>query len=298
MEELKKTTEKEDKKNKLMIIAIACLSVILVALFIFFMMEKAENKKHMEAIHQEKELLQQELKELSHNYDDLKTNNDTLNNRLLQEQEKIATLIEKMQKFRDNSYAEINRYKKEVGTLKTVLRSYVVQIDSLNQLNKKLTQENSEVRKQMSWVRERNQKLENAQKDMKEVIARASALRVENLTVYPVNKNDREVNWKKCFNLKAEFAISKNITTKRGERTVYLRLKRPDDKVIAFSEKSFFKYQNVSLTYSAKRTITYEGERLEMAIYWPNDGSLVKGKYTAELFCDNEMIGSTEFLLK
>ena len=81
------------------------------------------------------------------------------------------------------------------------------------------------------------------------------------------------------------------------DRVIYLRLKRPDDKVIAFSEKSFFKYQNVSLTYSAKREINYEGDRLEMAIYWPNDGSLVKGKYVAELFSDNELIGSTEFTL-
>lgn len=243
-------------------------------------------------------MLQQDLMELSHNYDDLKTNNDTLNNKLIAEQEKIATLMEKMKKFRDNSYAEINRYKKEIGTLKTVLRSYVVQIDSLNQLNQKLAKENTEVRKQIDWVRERNQKLENQQKDMKEVIARASALKAENFVVVPVNKSDKEVNWKKCFNLKAEFAISKNITTKRGERTIYLRLKRPDEKVIAFSEKSFFKYQNVSLTYSAKREITYEGERLEVAIYWPNDGSLTKGTYTAELFCDNEVIGTTEFTLR
>ncbi len=133
---------------------------------------------------------------------------------------------------------------------------------------------------------------------MKEVIARASALKTENFIVYPVNKKDKEINWKKCFNLKAEFVITKNITAKRGERVIYLRLKRPDDKVIAFSDKSFFKYQNVSLTYSAKREITYEGDRLEMAIYWPNDGSLVSGKYTAELFCDNEVIGTTEFFLK
>lgn len=288
----------KDKKDKILVTIIACLAVILVALFIFFMIEKSENRKHIEAIHQEKELLQQELTDLSHNYDDLKTNNDTLNQKLVQEQEKIATLMEQMKKFRDNSYAEINRYKREIGTLKTVLRSYVVQIDSLNQLNQKLAKENSEVRKQINWVRERNQKLENQQKDMKEVIARASVLKTENFIVYPVNKNDRETNWKKCFNLKAEFVITKNITTKRGERTVYLRLKRPDDKVIAFSEKSFFKYQNVSLTYSAKREITYEGERLEMAIYWPNDGSLIKGKYIAELFCDNEIIGTTEFFLK
>ena len=243
-------------------------------------------------------MLQQELTELSHNYDDLKTNNDTLNAKLLGEQEKIANLLDQMKEFRDNSYAEINRYKREIGTLKDVLRSYVVQIDSLNQLNQRLAQENSEVRKQMSWVRERNEKLETQQKDMKEVIARASALRTENFVVYPVNKKDKETNWKKCFNLKAEFVITKNITTERGQRTIYLRLKRPDDKVIAFSDKSFFKYENVSLTYSAKREITYEGERLEMAIYWPNDGSLIKGKYIAELFCDNEIIGTTEFFLK
>lgn len=287
-----------DKKDKTMAIIIGCLSVILIVLIIFFLVERSENKKHIAAIHEEKEMLEQELTDLSHNYDDLKTSNDTLNEKLLQEQEKIALLMDQMKKFRDNSYAEINRYKKEIGTLKNVLRSYIVQIDSLNQLNQKLAQENTEVRQQMNWVRERNQKLENQQKDMKEVIARASALKTENFIVYPVNKKDKEVNWKKCFNLKAEFVITKNITAQRGERIIYLRLKRPDDKVIAFSDKSFFKYQNVSLTYSAKREITYEGERLEMAIYWPNDGSLIKGKYTAELFSDNELIGTTEFTLK
>lgn len=295
---MEENTLSRNKKDKMLVIIIAGLSLILIALFIFFMLEKAENKKHIAAIHQEKTELELELTDLSHNYDELKTSNDTLNEKLLLEQEKIATLLDKMKKFRDNSYAEINRYKKEIGTLKTVLRSYVVQIDSLNQLNQKLAKENTEVRQQITWVRERNQKLENQQKDMKEVIARASALKTENFIVYPVNKKDKEINWKKCFNLKAEFVITKNITAKRGERVIYLRLKRPDDKVIAFSDKSFFKYQNVSLTYSAKREITYEGDRLEMAVYWPNDGSLVSGKYTAELFCDNEVIGTTEFFLK
>lgn len=287
----------KDKKDKMLMIVIGCLSVVLILLFIFFLVERSENKKHIAAIHEEKQLLEQELTDLSHNYDDLKTSNDTLNEKLQLEQEKILTLMDQMKKFRDNSYAEINRYKKEIGTLKNVLRSYVVQIDSLNQLNQKLAKENTEVRKQMNWVRERNQKLENQQKDMKEVIAQASALRTENFVVYPVNKRDKETNWKKCYNLKAEFVITKNVTAKRGDRVIYLRLKRPDDKVIAFSEKSFFKYQNVSLTYSAKREINYEGDRLEMAIYWPSDGSLIKGKYVAELFSDNELIGSTEFTL-
>ena len=78
----------------------------------------------MIAITAEKEELQQELTDLSHHYDNLKTDNDTLNAKLVHEQEKIATLMDKMKKFRNDSYAEINRYKREIGTLKTVLRSY------------------------------------------------------------------------------------------------------------------------------------------------------------------------------
>lgn len=288
----------QNRKDKTLIIVIAGLSVILVVLFIFFLVERSTNKKHIAAIHEEKALLEQELTDLSTNYDHLKTTNDTLNEKLNLEQEKIATLLEEMKKFRDNSYAEINRYKREIGTLKTVLRSYVVQIDSLNQLNQKLVAENSQVKKQIDWVRERNSKLENEQKNMKEVIARAGALTAEDFVVVPINKKGREVNWKKCFQLRADFVIPKNITAKRGPRFIYLRITRPDGKVIAFSDKSFFKYENASLTYSAKREIEYEGERLELSIYWPNDGSLIKGKYTAELFSEGENIGSTEFFLK
>lgn len=287
-----------DRKDKNLMTVIYILSAVLVILAVFFLIEWSKNKKHIAAIHEEKQLLTQELTDLSVNYDNLKTSNDTLNEKLLLEQEKIATLLDEMKKFRDNSYAEINKYKREIGTLKTVLRSYVVQIDSLNRLNQQLTAENTQVKKQMDWVRERNQKLENQQKDMKKVIAIAGALRAENFMVVPINKKGKEVNWKKCFQLRADFIIPKNITASRGTRTVYLRLKRPDDQVIAFSDKSFFKYQNASLAYSAKREFEYEGERLEMAIYWPNDGSLIKGKYTADLFCDNENIGSTEFFLK
>lgn len=288
----------QNKKDKTLVTIIACLSAILVILLIFFIIEWSQNRKHIAAIHEEKQVLEQELGELSTNYDNLKTSNDTLNEKLSLEQEKIATLLDEMKKFRDNSYAEINKYKKEIGTLKTVLRSYIVQIDSLNQLNQQLTAENTQVKEQMNWVRERNKKLESEQKNMEKVIAIASALNTENFVVVPINKKGKDVNWKKCFQLRADFVIPQNITAKRGTRIIYLRITRPDDKVIAFSDKSFFKYQNVSLTYSAKREFEYEGERLEMSIFWPNDGSLIKGQYKADLFCDNENIGTTEFILK
>ncbi len=285
----------KSKKDKTLMIIIGVLSAVLIVLFVFFLVEKKENRENMIAITAEKEELQQELTDLSHHYDNLKTDNDTLNAKLVHEREKIATLMDKMKKFRNDYYAEINRYKREIGTLKTVLRSYVVQIDSLNQLNQKLLAENKEVKKQMDWVRERNKTLEKKTEKMEETLEKANTLAVENFHIY---KRDKETTLKKCFQLKADFTISRNITAKRGPRMIYLRITRPDGEVLAASSKSFFKFQNASLTYSARREITYEGEKLDVAIYWPNDGSLTKGEYVADLFSDNQQIGSLKFILK
>ena len=274
----------KNKKDKTLLIVIGVLSAILIVLFVFFLIEKKENRENMAAITAEKEELQQELTDLSHHYDNLKTDNDTLNVKLAHEQEKIASLMEKMKEFRNNSFAEINRYKKEIGTLKTVLRSYVVQIDSLNQLNQKLVAENTEVKKQMNWVRERNKTLEQKTEKMAETLEKATTLSVEDFRVYCVNKNDKETNLRRCFQLKADFSLTRNVAAKRGPRMIYLRITRPDGQVLAASSKSYFKYQNATLTYSARREIEYEGEKLEIAIFWPNDGSLEKGEYIADLF--------------
>lgn len=291
-------TELRNKREKTLKRILAVLAGLLAVLFILFLVEHSKNRKNMKALTTEKEMLQKELGDLSSDYNHLKTNNETLNKKLEFEQEKITKLLEEMKVFKANSYAELNKYRKEINTLKSIMRNYVIQIDSLNRINKKLTAENIEIKQQADWTRERNQKLESDAKRMQEVIARASALKTENFVVYPINKRGRETNLNKCYQLKADFVIAENITAKRGERTVYLRITRPDDKVIAFSADATFKYQNVKLNYTAKRSFDYEGERLEVSIFWPNDGSLIRGRYVAELFSDNENIGSTEFTLK
>lgn len=287
-----------DSLVKKLKIGVIVLGAALVVLLAFFVHAHRENRANMQIISDEKELLQQELVDLSSNYDGLKTDNDSLNARLTIEQEKIAGLMEKMKTFRANSYAEINRYKQEVGTLKTIMRGYVVQIDSLNRANQQLRAENSEVKKQITWVRERNKNLEEKTTRMEQTLELAATLAIEQFRLYPINKREKETQIRKCAQLKAEFTITKNVTAKRGARMIYLRVTRPDGNAIVGEEGATFKYQNVAMDYSARREIVYEGERLEVSIYWPNDGSLDKGKYTADLFSDNQLIGTGEFILK
>ncbi|MDR0545248.1 MAG: hypothetical protein LBG30_07900 [Odoribacteraceae bacterium] len=279
-------------------VAVGVLAAALVVVLVFFLIAHRENRANMQAISAEKEVLQQELLELSNHYDELKSGNDSLNAKLSLEQEKIAGLIGQMKRFRSDSYAEINRYKKEVNTLKSIMRGYVVQIDSLDQANRKLLAENNEVKKQMNWVRERNKSLEEKTTRMEETLEKAATLSVEGFALRAINRRGKETTVRKCAQLKADFTISRNATAKRGARFVYLRVTRPDGRTIEDGQQIRFKFQNVELGYTARREVVYEGERLEASIYWPHDGSLGPGKYVADLFSEGQQIGTGEFILK
>lgn len=289
----------ENKKDKIFVGILGGLAVILIALTVIFFIQRSENKRYVNEITNEKNNLQTELQELSTEYENLQTDNDTLKLKLAGEQEKINQLVEKMRVFRNNSYAEISRYKKQVGTLKTILRSYVVQIDSLNRLNEALLAENQQVKKQMSWAKDKADKLEKQAEQMQETISKAATLEAMNFVVYPVNRKDRKIRkYKKAEKLKAEFILRKNITAKRGTRSLYLRIQGSDESVLSSKDQGTFKHQGSTIAYTAKRNIEFEGEQLEISIYWNNDGSLKKGKYTADLFSEENHIGTTTFYLK
>lgn len=289
-------TEKKDKIYKIVLIS---LGVILLTVSILFLKTYRENRQYISEIKVEKADLETELLSLSQNYDSLQTSNDTLNQLLVTEKDKIGELLERMRVFRNNSYFEINKYKKEVGTLKGVLRSYVIQIDSLNSKNKELNAENIRVKKQISWVKERNDKLESTTKNMKELISKASALDAAEIECSPINKKGRVVKkLSKTVKLKTSFKLRKNITITPGLKTIYVRIARPDEVILSNPEGLLFEYENTQIAFSAKRDIEYEGNELEVSIFWDNDDSLIKGEYTLDLFSEGIHIGNSSFILK
>ncbi len=293
------TDLKTEKKDKIYKIVLISLGVILLTVSILFLKTYRENRQYISEIKIEKADLETELRGLSQDYDSLQTSNDTLNQMLVTEKDKIDELLERMRVFRNNSYFEINKYKKEIGTLKGVLRSYVIQIDSLNSKNKELSAENLRVKKQISWVKERNEKLESTTQNMKELISKASALDATEINCSPINRKGRVIKkLSKTVKLKASFKLRKNITITAGLKTIYIRISRPDEVILSNPEGLLFEYENTKIAFSAKRDIEYEGNELEVSIFWENDGSLIKGEYTLDLFSEGIHIGNSSFILK
>jgi len=155
----------EQPKKKSAPIAMIFTTVILAAALIFLVVMYFDQKNKMvemeTVLTQEKDSLANELRLMIHGYDTLKTNNDTLMASLQKERARIVDLL----KINASNVQLIKKYRSEITTMREIMKSYIVQIDSLNQRNKLLTAENIDMKQQITRVQSTNVELTKARKN-------------------------------------------------------------------------------------------------------------------------------------
>ena len=290
-------TDKERRNNLIVIFLTIILIVVIVLLFI----QRNEHKSILGSLNAEKDLIQSELNSMVQNYDSLKTDNDTLNSQLFIAQTKVKDLLLEVGQIKKASYEQISRYQDEVGSLRRIMRNYIVQVDSLNRRNEQLMAENVQVKQEYKEVESRNIALEKEKQQLSQKVERAAMLEALNLTVTGINKKGTEVASRdKAEKLMISFTLSKNITARRGAKNVYVRILRPDQILLIKSKNDLFQYEDLRIPYSAMREVTYEGNELPVNIFWDQENGelFMPGTYTVDIFADGNNIGSTTFAFK
>ena len=280
--------------------AIAVLAAAVVWLFLSVRNKGREIDEMTQLFEIEKEEMENEYSGFAMQYDELQVHlsNDSLRHQLEREKLRTQQLLEELRQTKATNAAEITRLKKELATVRAVMRSYVAQIDSLDQINKQLAQENTRVRRQYQEQARVVEQLTVEKEKAEEKVALASQLDAAAITVVPRNKRGKEEHKvKNVTQFVVNFTIVKNITVQTGEKTVYLRLTKPDGEPLVKDAGNTFRYENVNLEYSAKKYIEYTGEQQEVTMYWDVEEYLSAGLYTAYLFVDGVMIGEQSVTL-
>ncbi len=291
----------QKKKSKIQLIII----ILLALLVVFFIIDKIQQKNRTEEIivqldesNTEKQNISNEMKELLVQYDDLRTNNDTLNEKLVTEQTKIKELIDELKYVKSSNSTKIKEYKKELGTLRKIMRSYVVQIDSLYTKNKELIKENAQVKNEYRIVMSENQDLSSERDSLAGTVKKASELKTMNLTASGINQRGKNTNRiSKLDKIKVCFTIDENVIALKGEKWVYLRIAKPDKYVLVETDADLFSFEGKEIAYSAKRMVKYDGGVMDMCIYWKKSETLQAGLYYVDIFADGSLIGTTAFTL-
>ncbi len=284
-----------DRRNN--IIVILLVAILAVMLFLFFSQRKS-NRLIVGQITAQKDSVQVELTRIIAGYDSLEVENDTLTEQIYIAQTRVKDLLLEVEQTRRVSLDKINRYQKEVTTLRDIMRNYIVQIDSLNRRNQLLMAENLEVKEQAKQVESQNVKLSQEKEQLEENLKRAATLEIREFSAIALNDRNKDTRFaNRTVMIRVNFTITQNITAKRGAKNIYLRIMRPDQLLLNKSAGDTFRFEDLNIPYSAVREINYEGNDIPVAIYWDNKGEspLIPGKYTLDIFADGSNIG-TAFL--
>ena len=292
------------KRRNFIIITVVSVVIVMLGFAVFYFMHKASEKEAevaevVQMMNFEKEQVQKEYANLNQEFDGYTTNikNDSLVKLLQDQKSKVQQLLEELRVTKSTNAKKIAQLRQELATVRQVMIQYVNQIDSLDKANKVLKTENVEVHRKYRAASETVKELSKEKENLNQVVTRASILEVTNFKMTPLNSSGKKTGWfSQTATLQFNYTITKNVTSQPGDKTVYLRITRPDDDVL--TKGSTFRFENKNISYSSMKKFEYSGEELNDVIYWKVGEILPKGTYKADFFIDGNRVGSFSFVFE
>ena len=300
MDSEKKET-KEINKMSMLILAVIILILVIAGAAYYIFHQQQQMEEMTQSFDLEKEMMADDLNELSLQYEGYKfsVSNDSLVALLTTEQAKVQRLLEELRTVKSTNAKEIARLKKELATLRKIMRNYVIQIDSLNRANEQLKVEKNEAVKKYRQASTTAASLKREKEKLTERVTLASKLDATSISVTPVNSRGKLAKRiKKMEQFVINFKIAKNVTAPVGEKVVYVRIMKPDDDILVKSRGDVFTFEGKDINYSIKKMIEYEGEEVPVTMYWNIEEFLSPGTYRVDIFADGNLIGQRSFTLE
>ena len=286
--------------KKTAIIAASVAGIILVGLLIYMntkmRVRQEENEQMIEVLKMDTAEMENEYEQFAMQYNEMmaQINNDSLINQLAIEQERVQKLLEELRQTKAENTREIIRLKKELATLRAILKDYVMQIDSLNRENQALKVDNDKLRNQNQLAKEHITTLSTQNEELVDKVAIASQLNATGISAMAHNKRGKDTDKiRKAKKFVVSFTLARNVTTETGMRSIYVRITTPTGSIL--TNGGTFQYENRDLQYSILKEVEYNGEELPVTVYWDIAESLTAGQYRVDIFADGQNIGTTTF---
>ncbi|MCC6599772.1 MAG: hypothetical protein IT223_03765 [Crocinitomicaceae bacterium] len=247
----------------------------------------------------ERDVLSLQLEDMKMSYDTLSTDNEEMAAQIEQQKNEIEALIKKAK----NKDYDISKLKKETETLRTIMKGYIHQIDSLNQANDRLTAEKADAESRALTAEEKSRGLESDLSTKNEMINKGSVLTTGEFASTGINlrSSGKQVETdraSKCEMLKTCFTVRKNAIIKPGTKNLFLKIIGPDGTVLPGKETGTISVSGKEETYSVTREIDYQQQDTDVCVFYTAMGTLKKGNYKIFIYEGGNMIGQTDLTLK
>ncbi len=284
------------KSLKTVMYVLAGVAVLLAAALIFIWSQKSSLISELEV---EKQDLTAQMENLQNDYASLSSDYDSINSQLDTSRAEVANLLERIKKTDATNRAKMRQYEKELGTLRSIMRNYIVQIDSLNTLNHKLTADAAAARREAAASKAANAELSQQVENLSGQVAAGAVIKARGLSMAAYNSSDKVTDRSsRVVRLLTSLSLVENDLAPKGPVRVYIRVKDPNGIILTNSNRTSFTFNGEAMIASASRQVDYEGKEVDMSIYLNNIPSFQKGVYTVEAYTEQSKLGSAELMLR
>jgi len=294
------STENENNSGKFKIL-IGVLSVLLIALAVYTVTLFNDSKNTVSNLEMQKADIEQELEGLIANYDEVIKDNELKDKDLLAARERITILLDSVKDAKAN-VALIERYKTEVGRLKQERSMLFKRADSLIAANRQLAIERDSTSTELQNTRMVVDSVSQENLAMNETIKKGSIVKATDLRgeAVIIRNSGKVVDTKRASRadkIRACFTLAPNAIAQRGDRTLYIQVVNPRNKMMG--DDAVKQFENKNINYSAATNVFYENDELDVCILVNSaEANLVEGRYTITLFDGQNQIATTTMELK
>jgi hypothetical protein len=286
----------EEQSLKKVMYALIAVAVLLAGALAYIWYQKSSLVKDLTV---EKEELTEQMIALQNDYATLSSDYDDINLQLDSSRLEVQMLIEKITKTEATNRSKIRQYEKELGTLRSIMRNYIVQIDSLNTLNKQLTADAAAARREAAESRRKQQELSKEVENLSGQVAAGSVIKARGIRIEAYNASDKVTDRSsRVVRLLTTLSLVENDLAPKGPVRVYIRVKGPDGILLTNSSQRTFEVDGEPMICSASREVDYQGKEVELSIYLNEITGYVKGIYTVEAYTEQTRLGSAELMLR
>ena len=284
------------KSLKTVMYVLAGVAVLLAVALIFIWSQKSSLIRELEV---EKQDLTAQMENLQNDYASLSSDYDSINSQLDTSRAEVANLLERIKKTDATNRAKMRQYEKELGTLRSIMRNYIVQIDSLNTLNHKLTADAAAARREAAASKAANAELSQQVENLSGQVAAGAVIKARGLSMAAYNSSDKVTDRSsRVVRLLTSLSLVENDLAPKGPVRVYIRVKDPNGIILTNSNRTSFTFNGEAMIASASRQVDYEGKEVDMSIYLNDIPSFQKGVYTVEAYTEQSKLGSAELMLR
>jgi peptidoglycan hydrolase CwlO-like protein len=298
-----KGKDNRDNKQRVILFVLVSFVVLLAGSLVYLYMRNGsiqdENDRLIAEYEEEKDILTDKILALQADLDTLYSDNAAMTSKLDSSRIEVQLLIDKLSETEATNRSKMRQYEKELGTLRSIMKDYVRQIDSLNIENQKLTTAAAAARKEAADSKKKTEELTKTVANLSNKVNVGAQLKAYGITTQAYSKSDKTTDRSsRTAYLITSLTLGENDLAEKGPVMVYVRVKDPDGFLLVGETQRTFEYNGEMMSSSASREVDYQGAAVDMSIYLHDVPSYSKGVYTVEVYSDKTLFGTTELMLR